>query len=374
MQPAELQTGAIPAKAFNIDRRLVTRAVPDAELTWLRARRASSRSGRQDGPARSTPARRSDARQLLGPPDGDRRQRGHAQRLHRPPRGAARAALGRHDRLHARRPRRPDRQPRLRARRASATASPTTSTSRRRIPATRLVERDRRGAAHPSRSLRTMLHSSRSTRPASSCETRRSPAPTPQGPSRASSRRAMLQLPSCAGASPISVLSPVGGVRIGTPGLAQGQEGFVPGDRGDALVIMQAPGEIFSSISLTTKDYLSRARNVMVFGMANDHIGYIIPAEQYDIRGANAAGIAQPQLEHDELRGVAQHRSLHRRSDPERAHRDRHESRRPRQRRGPLAPPHCQIFRPDVDFRRLPGRFRLGIGQMAFVSRIVMAM
>jgi hypothetical protein len=71
----------------------------------------------------------------------------------------------------------------------------------------------------------------------------------------------------------------------------------VPGDRGDAIVFMQAPGEIFSSISLTTKDYLSRARNVMVFGMANDHIGYIIPAEQYDVRGANAVGIAQPSIE-----------------------------------------------------------------------------
>jgi hypothetical protein len=35
----------------------------------------------------------------------------------------------------------------------------------------------------------------------------------------------------------------------------------------------------------------------MVLGMSNDHIGYIIPAEQYDVRGANAAGIAQPSLE-----------------------------------------------------------------------------
>jgi hypothetical protein len=60
---------------------------------------------------------------------------------------------------------------------------------------------------------------------------------------------------------------------------------------------MEAPGEIFSSISLTTKDYLSRARNVMVFGMANDHIGYIIPAEQYDIRSANAVGIAEPSID-----------------------------------------------------------------------------
>ena len=123
------------------------------------------------------------------------------------------------------------------------------------------------------------------------------PGPHATGPSESVQQKGRAQTPSCSGASAISVLSPVGGVRIGTPGLAQGQPGFVPGDRGDALVFMQAPGEIFASISLTTKDYLSRSRNVMVFGMANDHIGYIIPAEQYDVRGANAVGIAQPSLE-----------------------------------------------------------------------------
>ena len=37
MEYAELETGSIPAKAFNIDRRRVTRAVPDSELGWLRA-------------------------------------------------------------------------------------------------------------------------------------------------------------------------------------------------------------------------------------------------------------------------------------------------------------------------------------------------
>jgi len=36
--------------------------------------------------------------------------------------------------------------------------------------------------------------------------------------------------------------------------------------------------EIFSSISTITKDYLSKTRNVMVLGMANDHAGYIISA------------------------------------------------------------------------------------------------
>jgi len=123
------------------------------------------------------------------------------------------------------------------------------------------------------------------------------PGPHAAGPSQSIQQKGRSRTPSCVGAGPLSVLSPVGGIRIGTPGIAQGEPGFVPGDRGDALVIMQAPGEIFSSISITTKDYLSRARNVMVFGMANDHIGYIIPAEQYDVRGANAAGIAQPSLE-----------------------------------------------------------------------------
>ncbi|HWL65656.1 MAG TPA: hypothetical protein VNP73_06750, partial [Actinomycetota bacterium] len=123
------------------------------------------------------------------------------------------------------------------------------------------------------------------------------PGPHAAGPSQSVQQKGRSNTPSCTGGSTLSVLSPVGGVRIGTPGIAQGQPGFVPGDRGDALVMMQAPGEIFASISLTTKDYLSRARNVMVFGMANDHIGYIIPAEQYDVRGANAVGIAQPSLE-----------------------------------------------------------------------------
>ena len=122
------------------------------------------------------------------------------------------------------------------------------------------------------------------------------PGPHAAGPSESVQQKGRSRTPSCVGAGPLSVKSPVGGIRIGTPGPSQEDPGFVPGDRGDAVVLMQAPGEIFASISLTTKDYLSRARNVMVLGMANDHIGYIIPAEQYDVRGANAVGIAQPSL------------------------------------------------------------------------------
>ena len=112
--------------------------------------------------------------------------------------------------------------------------------------------------------------------------------------------------PSCVGSSPVSAKTPVGGFVIGTPGTGVVRDGasnegtgtVYPYDTyaGDAIAIMQAPGEIFSSISTVTKDYLSRTRNVMVLGMANDHLGYIIPAEQYDVRSANAAGIGQPSI------------------------------------------------------------------------------
>ena len=56
MEPAKIQTGAIPAKAFNIDRRIVTRAVPDSELTWLRAVALSE--DRPGNSPKKTPAER----------------------------------------------------------------------------------------------------------------------------------------------------------------------------------------------------------------------------------------------------------------------------------------------------------------------------
>jgi hypothetical protein len=123
------------------------------------------------------------------------------------------------------------------------------------------------------------------------------------GPAQSIQQRSGANTPSCVGASAVSALTPVGGIRIGAPGRLKQRDPETgawvvpPGDRGDAIVIMQAPGEIFSSISATTKDYLSRTRGVMVIGLANDQIGYIIPAEQYDVRSANAAGLLQPSLE-----------------------------------------------------------------------------
>ncbi|MDQ3964140.1 MAG: hypothetical protein M3277_09570 [Actinomycetota bacterium] len=132
------------------------------------------------------------------------------------------------------------------------------------------------------------------------------PGPHAAGHTHSHQQKEGARGPSCVGSSPVSARTPVGGFVIGTPGTGVVRDGasnegsgtVYPYEvyAGDALAIMQAPGEIFSSISTITKDYLSRTRNVMVLGMANDHLGYIIPAEQYDNRSANAAGLAQPSV------------------------------------------------------------------------------
>jgi hypothetical protein len=285
MQPAELQTGAIPAKAFNIDRRIVTRAVPDAELTWLRAV-----STDQPGQTIATLVNFS-AHPTVTAGNADMHSGfvGHlAERLQQLWGGSTVFMPG-----------------------GLGDQTVQRSFGRKGIGygLAELVYESAQQSAYTLRSNEIVAEQRILTIPADNASLvalnkagvfmRDSAVPGPHatGPSQSVQQKGRSRTPSCVGASPISVLSPVGGVRIGTPGLAQGQPGFVPGDRGDAVVFMQAPGEIFSSISLTTKDYLSRARNVMVFGMANDHIGYIIPAEQYDVRGANAVGIAQPSIE-----------------------------------------------------------------------------
>ena len=296
MQPAEIQTGAIPAKAFNIDRRIVTRAVPDSELTWLRAVAIS------DGKTHGNPHDEQPGRTIAtlvnfsahptvtaGNADMHSGFIGHlAQRLEQLWGGSTvfmpgglgdqtvQRSFGRDgigyglaELVYE-----------------SAQQAPYTLQSNEIVSEQRILQIPADNASLVAlNKIGVFMRDSTI------------PGPHAAGPVQSVQKKNRSRTPSCMGASPISVLSPVGGVRIGTPGIAQGQPGFVPGDRGDALVIMQAPGEIFASISLTTKDYLSRARNVMVFGMANDHIGYIIPAEQYDVRGANAAGIAQPSIE-----------------------------------------------------------------------------
>jgi hypothetical protein len=55
--------------------------------------------------------------------------------------------------------------------------------------------------------------------------------------------------------------------------------------------MVQAPGEIFASIGLIAKDYLSRSNNVLIQGVTNDTIGYIIPANQYDLFASQGGGL-----------------------------------------------------------------------------------
>jgi hypothetical protein len=277
MEPAQLQTGAIPAKAFNIDRRIVTRAVPDAELTWLRA----------VSPAQDLPGKKDDVPErtiatlvnfpahptvTAGNADMHSGFIGHlAQRLEQlwggntvfMPGGlgdqTVQRSFGRQgigyglaELVYE-----------------SAQNYPYTLRSNEIVAEQRILQIPADNASLVALNKAGVFMRDTTI-----------PGPHAAGPVESVQQKGRARTPSCAGASAISVLSPVGGVRIGTPDKAQGEAGFVPGDRGDAVVIMQAPGEIFSSISLTTKDYLSRARNVMVFGMSNDHIGYIIPAEQ----------------------------------------------------------------------------------------------
>lgn len=297
MQPAELRTGAIPAKAFNIDRRIVTRAVPDAELTWLRAVAVSDQPGNPRDPhgkkAGETIATLVNfaAHPTVTASNSDLHSGfvGHlAQRLGQLWGGSTVFMPG-----------------------GLGDQTVQRSFGRQGIGygLAELVYESAQHSAYTLRSNDIAAEQRILTIPADNASLAALnkagifmrdttiPGPHATGPSHSVQQKRRARTPSCVGAGPVSVLSPVGGIRIGSPGIAQGEPGFVPGDRGDAVVMMQAPGEIFSSISLTTKDYLSRARNVMVFGMANDHIGYIIPAEQYDVRGANAAGVAQPSIE-----------------------------------------------------------------------------
>ena len=295
MQPANLQTGSIPAKAFNIDRRIVTRAVPDAELTWLRAVALSDHPGndphgKKAGQTIATLVNFS-AHPTVTAGNRDMHSGfiGHlAKRLEELWGGSTvfmPGGLG------------------------DQTVNRGFGRDGIGYGLANLVYESAQQYAYTLQSNEIVAEQRILTIPADNkslvalnkagvfMRDSTVPGPHATGPSQSVQQKGRARTPSCTGAGAVSVLSPVGGVRIGTPGIAQGQPGFVPGDRGDAIVMMQAPGEIFASISLTTKDYLSRSRNVMVFGMANDHIGYIIPAEQYDVRGANAVGIAQPSIE-----------------------------------------------------------------------------
>ena len=103
------------------------------------------------------------------------------------------------------------------------------------------------------------------------------------------------QTPSCVGAGDTHVVTPVSAIRIGaTPQqgkVSTGQPEYQLPVTTDNVVIVQAPGEIFASIGLIVKDYLSRSNNVLIQGITNDTIGYIVPANQYDLFSSQGAGL-----------------------------------------------------------------------------------
>lgn len=300
MQPAELQTGAIPAKAFNVDRRIVTRAVPDAELTWVRAVAlppGDHASGGDPGAVNPGDTITTLVNYSVHPTVTASNAVMHsgfighlAERLEQLWGGNTvfmPGGLG------------------------DQTVKRDFGRDGIGYGLAEYVYESGQNNAYTLQSNDIVSEQRILTIPADNYSLVAAnkagifmrdttvPGAHATGPSQSVQQKGDANTPSCVSAGPISVLSPVGGIRIGDPGAKQAPATATtpriwPGDRGDALVFMQAPGEIFSSISLTTKDYLSRARNIMVFGMANDHIGYIIPAQQYDIRAANAAGIAAP--------------------------------------------------------------------------------
>lgn len=101
-------------------------------------------------------------------------------------------------------------------------------------------------------------------------------------------------LPNCEGAGAVHVVAPVSAIRFGAVP-PQGKRDLGPEYRlpvvTDNVVVVQAPGEIFASIGLIVKDYLSRSRNVLVQGVTNDTIGYIVPANQYDLFASQGVGL-----------------------------------------------------------------------------------
>lgn len=101
--------------------------------------------------------------------------------------------------------------------------------------------------------------------------------------------------PSCVASAPLHVVGPVSAIRLGErPPAGKVEVGDedrrpVPTDN---IVLVQAPGELFASIALVTKDYLSRSNAVFVQAMTNDTLGYMVPANQFDQTAGQGGGLA----------------------------------------------------------------------------------
>jgi hypothetical protein len=101
-------------------------------------------------------------------------------------------------------------------------------------------------------------------------------------------------VPVCVGAGEVHVVGPVSAIRLGEqppPGKQVLGEEYALPVAADNVVLVQGPGEMFASMGLIVKDALSRSSNVLIASMANDTLGYMMPANQYDLFASQGMGL-----------------------------------------------------------------------------------
>ena len=290
--PVRIETGAVAAKAFNTDRRLVDRAVPDYELGWLRAYvpAPAEQSDEEATGAEQTiftmgnfavhpTIRTSNARLhsgLAGP---------FARRLEENLGGTGMffpGALGD-----------------MRVDRGFGVTG-------HGYGMADLVINDVKQGGHVLDSNDVAVARTEVSIPvenqlfvgllASGYAVRDILPPFGGGPLAVEVRKGSENKPVCVGAGETHVVGPVSAIRLGAKPPA-GKRDMGDGEYRlpvipDNVVIVQAPGEIFASIGLIVKDTLSRSSNVLVTAVANDTLGYMIPANQYDLFASQGTGLA----------------------------------------------------------------------------------
>jgi hypothetical protein len=114
------------------------------------------------------------------------------------------------------------------------------------------------------------------------------------GPLAVEVRKGGANAPVCVGAGEVHVVGPVSAIRLGEQPPA-GKVDLGPEYRlpvaADNVVLVQGPGEMFAEMGLIVKDALSRSSNVLFASMANDTLGYMMPANTYDLFASQGGGL-----------------------------------------------------------------------------------
>ena len=282
--PVRLETGALAAKAFNTDRRLVDRAVPDYEMAWLRAFVPAAKKRPEStvltmGNFAVHPTIRTSNKQLhsglVGPftrrleeqlggagmffPGGlgdQRVDRGYGVNGH----GIGMADLIVGD-----------------VQRGGTVLNSNDVAVARTTVQIPVENQFFAGALASGYAIRDIL------------------PPYGGGPLAVEVTKSGARKPVCVGAGEVHVAGPVSAIRLGEKppaGKQQLGDEYALPVATDNVVLVQAPGEIFATIGLVVKDALSRSNNVLVSAMANDTLGYMIPANQYDLFASQGLGLA----------------------------------------------------------------------------------